>query len=111
MRPLGRLPAEIRNFSLNPLLIVGSNGPEGRKLDSPFEQSSRMKRLFDSTWFAALKRWRTPRRVDPDAGDMGTAFGLDSITVVDFETSAAQSEFSNSAMNDWHRRLTRRSRL
>jgi len=58
-----------------------------------------MKRLFDSTWFAALKRWRAPRRVDPDAGDMGTAFGLDSITVVDFDTTVAQSGFSNSAMN------------
>ena len=103
--------AEIRNFSINAVLFIGSRSSEGRTLDSPFEQSSRMKRLFDSTWFAALKRWRAPRRVNPDAGDMGTAFGLDSITVVDFETSAAQSEFSNSAMNDWHRRLTRRSRL
>lgn len=70
-----------------------------------------MKRLFDSTWFTALTRWRSPRRVDPDAGDMGTAFGLDSITVVDFETSAGASQFSDSAMTDWHRRLTRRSRL
>jgi len=70
-----------------------------------------MKRLFDSTWFTALTRWRTQRRAAPDAGDMGTAFGLDSITVVDFETSAAGSQFSDSAMTDWHRRLARRSRL
>ena len=44
-----------------------------------------MKLLFDTAWFTALTRWRAERRVDPDAGDMGTAFGLDSITVVDFE--------------------------
>ena len=48
---------------------------------------------------------------DPDAGDMGTAFGLDSITVVDFEASAGPSEFANSAITDWQRRVTRRSGL
>ena len=70
-----------------------------------------MKLLFDTAWFTALTRWRAERRVDPDAGDMGTAFGLDSITVVDFEASAGPSEFANSAMTDWQRRVTRRSGL
>jgi len=70
-----------------------------------------MKLLFDTAWFTALTRWRGERRVDPDAGDMGTAFGLDSITVVDFEASVGPSEFANSAMTDWQRRVTRRSGL
>ena len=70
-----------------------------------------MKLLFDTAWFTALTRWRTERRADPDAGDMGTAFGLDSITVVDFEASVGPSEFGNSTMTDWQRRVARRSRL
>ena len=37
--------------------------------------------------------------------------GLDSITVVDFEASAGPSEFANSAITDWQRRVTRRSGL
>ena len=70
-----------------------------------------MKLLFDTAWFIALTRWRAGRRVDPDAGDMGTAFGLDSITVVDFDASTGPSEFGNSTMTDWQRRVERRSRL
>ncbi len=41
---------------------------------------------------------------------MGTAFGLDSITVVDFESSQQPGPASR-APGDWERRLDRRSRL
>ena len=59
-------------------------------------------------WIAAFKAWR--RRVHhhaADAGDMGTAFGLDSIPIVDFEPSVAPATKPPS----WQRRLDRRSRL
>lgn len=70
-------------------------------------------KLFDTAWFNALRRRRYRAREDTssDFGDMGTAFGLDSITVVDFDTSIAPSEFKNSAMTEWQRRVTRRSGL
>ena len=43
---------------------------------------------------------------------MGTAFGLNSITVVDFDSTQDPREGGTSATaNDWHRRVTRRSRL
>jgi hypothetical protein len=42
---------------------------------------------------------------------MGTAFGLDSITVVDFDTTQHPGPDSAHAAAGWQRRLTRRSRL
>ena len=41
---------------------------------------------------------------------MGTAFGLDSITIVDFD-STQQPESGSRAPGAWERRLDRRSRL
>jgi hypothetical protein len=70
-----------------------------------------MKRLTDSAWFTALTSWRTQRRRAQDPADMGTAFGLDSITVIDFESSAVPGESGTGSAPDWHRRVTRRSRL
>jgi hypothetical protein len=67
-----------------------------------------MKLFSCPSWMAAFKAWR--RRAHhhaADAGDMGTAFGLDSITIVDFEPSEAPATKAPS----WQRRLDRRSRL
>jgi hypothetical protein len=41
----------------------------------------------------------------------GHRLRLDSITVVDFDASVGPSEFANSAMTDWQRRVARRSGL
>jgi hypothetical protein len=71
-----------------------------------------MKFLSDIGWLAALRRWRGPRHRGPEPADMGTAFGLDSITVVDFDsTQYPHAEGSVSSAHDWNRRLARRSRL
>jgi hypothetical protein len=66
-------------------------------------------RFFPTTgWLAGLRSaWRRARR-GPDPADMGTAFGLDSITVVEFEASAAPP---TTPPAPWERRLARRSRL
>jgi hypothetical protein len=43
---------------------------------------------------------------------MGTAFGLDSITVIDFDSTAAPDGTTPSAVpSSWHRRVARRSGL
>lgn len=68
-------------------------------------------KLLPDPWFTALKAWRLRRRAGKEPADMGTAFGLDSITVVDFEPTAAPSEAGTAPVSDWHRRLARRSRL
>ncbi|MEO7338915.1 MAG: hypothetical protein ABIV63_20265 [Caldimonas sp.] len=70
-----------------------------------------MKLFPDTAWFSALKTWRRHRRAEPDAGDMGTAFGLDSITIIDFEPTSAPGESPSSTLDHWQRRVARRSRL
>jgi hypothetical protein len=71
-----------------------------------------MKFLPHAAWLHALRRWRGPRPEAQDPAEMGTAFGLDSITVIDFEsTSAPDGATPSSAPSDWHRRLARRSGL
>ncbi|MGH8796455.1 MAG: hypothetical protein ACREXI_05315 [Caldimonas sp.] len=70
-----------------------------------------MKLLPETGWFTALRAWREQRRTGQDPGDMGTAFGLDSITVVDFDSTQAPVEGGSRRAGDWQRRLTRRSRL
>jgi hypothetical protein len=69
-----------------------------------------MKLISDSAWFIAFKSWRRARRVEADPADMGTAWGLDSITVVDFDEAAGPSA-ATVPPRDWQRRLARRSRL
>lgn len=68
-----------------------------------------MKLLLAALAAAFRRRRRRPRRTE-DAGDMGTAFGLDSITVVDIHgpSPVPQERTLESA---WQRRVTRRSRL
>lgn len=71
-------------------------------------------KLLPDPWLAALKAWRLQRRAGragKEPADMGTAFGLDSITVIDFEPTAAPGEAGPAPASGWHRRLTRRSRL
>ena len=71
-----------------------------------------MKLLPHTAWLRALRRWRDPRRKAQDPAEMGTAFGLDSITVIDFESTSAQDgTASSSAQPDWQRRVARRSGL
>ena len=70
-----------------------------------------MKLLTDTAWFIALKTWRAQRHCDEDPAAMGTAYGLDSITVVDFEPSSPSGEAGAAGPRDWNRRLARRSRL
>ena len=70
-----------------------------------------MKLFPGATWFAALRSWRGQRRRGQEPADMGTAFGLDSITVVDFDTTQHPGPDSAHAAAGWQRRLTRRSRL
>jgi hypothetical protein len=71
-----------------------------------------MKFLPDAAWFHAFRAWRGQRRERHDPAEMGTAFGLDSITVIDFEsTSAPESVAGSPVASDWHRRVARRSRL
>ena len=69
-----------------------------------------MKLLSESAWFNAFKAWRRPRRDGADPAEMGTAFGLDSITIVDFDETVT-GEAAAAAPRDWQRRLARRSRL
>jgi len=69
-----------------------------------------MKLFPFAAWFSALTATRRERRRDADPADMGTAFGLDSITIVDFEPSDAPPAPTPSRP-DWQRRLARRSRL
>jgi hypothetical protein len=62
-------------------------------------------------WLPALRSaWRRARRDDVDAAGMGTALGLDSITVIEFETSGPRRD-AKAALPPWQRRLARRSRL
>jgi hypothetical protein len=65
-------------------------------------------RIFPTIgWLAGLRAaWRRARH-GPDPADMGTAFGLDSITVVEFEAGAPPA----TPPAPWERRLARRSRL
>ena len=70
-----------------------------------------MKLLPDTGWFTALRAWREQRRTDQDPGDLGTAFGLDSITVVDFDSTQAPVESGSLSAGDWQRRVARRSGL
>ena len=42
---------------------------------------------------------------------MGTAFGLDSITIVDFDSTQHPSADSVAQPSGWERRVARRSRL
>jgi len=42
---------------------------------------------------------------------MGTAFGLDSITVVDFDSTQHPGVDGSLQASGWQRRVTRRSRL
>ncbi len=74
------------------------------------DRSHPMKLLPHTAWFAALRSWRGLRRRGQEPADMGTAFGLDSITVVDFD-STQYPESTSRAPGDWARRLDRRSRL
>ena len=70
-------------------------------------------KLFPATaWFAALRNWRGQRGAGQDPAEMGTAFGLDSITIVDFGPTSIPDESDRSAAAlDWPRRLARRSGL
>lgn len=74
-----------------------------------------MKLITDAAWFRALRNLAPRHRVGVDAADMGTAFGLDSITIVcdeaEDEEHAARAGSRLAARSDWHRRLDRRSRL
>lgn len=71
-----------------------------------------MKLFTDTAWFAALRSWRGQRRRGQEPADMGTAFGLDSITVVDFDsTQHPDAGGAALAAAGWQRRVTRRSRL
>jgi hypothetical protein len=75
-----------------------------------------MKLITDAAWFRALKGLRHRSPVAPDAADMGTAFGLDSITIVNMDEDGREPHglvdaFATPAARDWHRRLARRSRL
>ena len=69
-----------------------------------------MKLISNSAWFTAFKAWRQRRRDDADPAGMGTAFGLDSITIVDFDDTAPATA-ATVPPRDWQRRLARRSRL
>lgn len=79
-------------------------------LGGPIRRAHSMKLLPQTGWFAALRSWRGLRRRDQEPADMGTAFGLDSITIVDFD-STQYPESTSRAPGDWARRLDRRSRL
>ena len=72
-----------------------------------------MKLLSEPGWLAALRSvWRRARERDADPADMGTAFGLDSITVVEFEPSAGPADSGAASLSPWQQhRLARRSRL
>ena len=76
-----------------------------------------MKLITDAAWFRALRGLRRRSPVAPDAADMGTAFGLDSITIVcDDDTDSAAPGLKGEASGgqsvpNWLRRLERRSRL
>jgi len=63
-------------------------------------------------WIPALRSaWRRARREDADPAGMGTALGLDSITVIDFEPTRAPKGPPSTPLPPWQRRLARRSRL
>jgi hypothetical protein len=70
-----------------------------------------MKLISDSGWFTAFRAWRRRRREGADPADMGTAWGLDSITIVDFDEPAGPASVATAPPHDWQRRLARRSRL
>jgi len=63
-------------------------------------------------WLPALRSvWRRARRDDADPANMGTALGLDSITVIEFEPTRAPKSPPTAPLPPWQRRLARRSRL
>jgi len=70
-----------------------------------------MKLFSDNFWLAALRSWRGQRPRSPEPADMGTAFGLDSITVVDFDSTLCPGADGSVQVSGWQRRVTRRSRL
>lgn len=72
-----------------------------------------MKFLPAIAWFDAFRAWRgSPRRRDQDPAEMGTAFGLDSITIVDFQSgSAGEAVAASPTPAAWQRRIVGRSRL
>jgi hypothetical protein len=64
-----------------------------------------MKFLPDMAWWAALMNRRhrpTAARLDP--ADMGTAYGLDSITIIDFEPTRAPIGAAAAEPGQWQRR-------
>ncbi|MEP7056451.1 MAG: hypothetical protein ABI809_01605 [Caldimonas sp.] len=70
-----------------------------------------MKLLPAAAWLIALKEaWRVQRRTGEDPADMGTAFGLDSITVIEFDPTVLP-DAGPSTTPHWQRRLERRSRF
>jgi len=71
-----------------------------------------MKVLSTFGWLAALRSaWSRARRRDADPAEMGTAFGLDSITVVEFGPGLAPGDPGVARPSPLQRRLDRRSRL
>lgn len=66
-------------------------------------------------WLKALTARRAERRRGPDPADMGTAFGLDAITVIDEEAAASIARSSSGGLpprqSRFEERLHRRSTL
>jgi len=93
-------PAGFRRTGAHARLHTGCVIAAHMKLTSPFG------------WLPALRSaWRRARREDADPAGMGTALGLDSITVIDFEPSRTPKDARAAPMPPWQRRLARRSRL
>jgi len=70
-----------------------------------------MKLLSPSAWLSALRSaWQRARWEESDPAGMGTALGLDSITVIEFEASRAPGDV-RAPLPPWQRRLARRSRF
>lgn len=67
-------------------------------------------KLFSAlAWLNALRSRRKRRRGEPDPAEMGTAFGLDSITRLD-SSLLSQWPPAGAASSAWEQRLVRRSR-
>ncbi len=69
-----------------------------------------MKLISAVAWLAALASRRPPRRAEPDPAEMGTAFGLDSITLVD-PLAPSESSLGSETPGSWEQQAARRSRL
>ena len=66
-------------------------------------------KLFSAlAWLNALRSRRATRRDDLDPAEMGTAFGLDSITLLD---ESPRSGWPEETLAPWEQRLAGRSRL